>query len=109
VLFTLATKYSNKFFVKDSENPYTSDPGKHFAWIRGRQVGGKSLNLGTPELPLERSRLRANIKDGIAVDWPIRYATLRRGTTTSKNSPNQRPGPKVCRSSRTVNFFHPWK
>src|SRR5207245_499589 len=36
-------EYSNKFFVNDSENPYTSDPGKHFAWIRGRQVGGKSI------------------------------------------------------------------
>jgi len=32
--------------------------------------------LGTPELPLERSRLRSQHQDGIAVDWPIRYADL---------------------------------
>jgi choline dehydrogenase-like flavoprotein len=39
-------EFSNKFFVKDSENPYKSDPGKHFSWIRGRQVGGKSITWG---------------------------------------------------------------
>ena len=39
-------EYSNKFFVNDAENPYTSEEGKHFSWIRGRQVGGKSLIWG---------------------------------------------------------------
>ena len=39
-------EYSNKFFVSDVDNPYTCEEGKHFAWIRGRQVGGKSLTWG---------------------------------------------------------------
>src|SRR5882757_8066137 len=69
-------EYSNKFFVKDSENPYTSDPGKHFAWIRGRQVGGKSLTWGRQSYRWSDLDFEANIKDGIAVDWPIRYADL---------------------------------
>ena len=34
-------EYSSQFFVNDLENPFTVDEGKPFAWIRGRQVGGK--------------------------------------------------------------------
>src|SRR5690349_15268335 len=36
-------EYSTKFFVSDKENPYTTEEGKKFSSIRGRQVGGKSL------------------------------------------------------------------
>ena len=69
-------EYSNKFFVNDSENPYTSDPGKHFAWIRGRQVGGKSITWGRQSYRWSDLDFEANAKDGIAVDWPIRYADI---------------------------------
>lgn len=34
---------ANKFFVNDLENPYSTDPDKPFLWIRGRQVGGRSI------------------------------------------------------------------
>src|SRR5579863_866168 len=33
-------EWSSKFFVKDTEHPYTTAPDKPFRWIRGRQVGG---------------------------------------------------------------------
>src|SRR2546428_5140678 len=69
-------EYSNKFFVNDSENPYTSDPGKHFAWIRGRQVGGKSITWGRQSYRWSDLDFEANAKEGIAVDWPIRYADI---------------------------------
>ena len=69
-------EYSNKFFVKDSENPYTSDPGKHFSWIRGRQVGGKSITWGRQSYRWSDLDFEANAKEGIAVDWPIRYADI---------------------------------
>src|SRR4029077_18131734 len=36
-------EWASKFFVKDAEHPYTTDPDKPFAWICGRQVGGKSI------------------------------------------------------------------
>src|SRR5881296_3696160 len=69
-------EYSNKFFVNDLENPYTSAPGKHFSWIRGRQVGGKSILWGRQSYRWSDLDFEANLKDGIAVDWPIRYKDL---------------------------------
>jgi len=35
-----------------------------------------SLHVGPPELSLERFRLRGQRREGIAVDWPIRYADI---------------------------------
>jgi choline dehydrogenase-like flavoprotein len=69
-------EFSNRFFVKDSENPYTSDPGKHFSWIRGRQVGGKSITWGRQSYRWSDLDFEANLKDSVAVDWPIRYADI---------------------------------
>ena len=36
-------EWNSKFFVNDNENPYTTPNGKSFLWIRGRQVGGRSI------------------------------------------------------------------
>jgi choline dehydrogenase-like flavoprotein len=69
-------EYSSKFFVNDLENPYTCDPGKHFSWIRGRQVGGKSITWGRQSYRWSDLDFEANARDGIAVDWPIRYADI---------------------------------
>jgi choline dehydrogenase-like flavoprotein len=69
-------EYSSKFFVNDLENPYTTDPGKPFTWIRGRQVGGKSLIWGRQTYRWSDLDFEANAKEGIAVDWPIRYADI---------------------------------
>jgi len=69
-------EYSHKFFVRDDENPYASAPGKHFSWIRGRQVGGKSLTWGRQSYRWSDLDFEANLKDSIAVDWPIRYADI---------------------------------
>jgi choline dehydrogenase-like flavoprotein len=69
-------EYSHQFFVNDQENPYSFDPGKHFSWIRGRQVGGKSITWGRQSYRWSDLDFEANLKDGIAVDWPIRYAEI---------------------------------
>src|SRR5215470_11773084 len=69
-------EYSHQFFVNDVENPYTSAPGKHFSWIRGRQVGGKSITWGRQSYRWSDLDFEANLKDGVAVDWPIRYADI---------------------------------
>ena len=69
-------EYSSKFFVNDQENPYTFDPGKHFSWIRSRQVGGKSILWGRQSYRWSDLDFEANLKDGIAIDWPIRYAEI---------------------------------
>ena len=69
-------EYSHKFFVNDVDNPYSTDPGKPFSWIRGRQVGGKSLTWGRQSYRWSDLDFEANLKEGVGVDWPIRYADI---------------------------------
>jgi choline dehydrogenase-like flavoprotein len=69
-------EYSNKFFVNDKDNPYSMEPGKKFSWIRGRQVGGKSLTWGRQSYRWSDLDFEANLKEGVGVDWPIRYADI---------------------------------
>lgn len=62
------------FFVKDAEHPYVED--KAFGWIRGYQVGGKSLLWNRQTQRFSDFEFNAPARDGFAVDWPIRYADL---------------------------------
>lgn len=62
------------FFVKDSEHPYVQE--KPFNWVRGYQVGGRSLTWGRQCYRYSDLDFEANAKDGHGVDWPIRYADL---------------------------------
>ena len=62
------------FFVKDQDHPYIQD--KPFDWIRGYQVGGKSLLWARWTQRWGEHDFEANAKDGIAVDWPIRYKDI---------------------------------
>jgi choline dehydrogenase-like flavoprotein len=62
------------FFVKDSDHPYVQvNP---FKWIRGYQVGGRSLTWGRQCYRFSDMDFEANKKDGYGVDWPIRYKDL---------------------------------
>ena len=65
-----------KFFVKDKENPYTTEEGKPFLWIRGRHVGGRSIMWGRQSYRWSDLDFEANQREGIAVDWPIRYQDI---------------------------------
>ena len=67
---------ASKFFVNDIENPYTHDEDKPFAWIRGRQVGGRSIMWARQSYRWSDLDFEANAKEGVGVDWPIRYADL---------------------------------
>jgi choline dehydrogenase-like flavoprotein len=69
-------EYSHRFFVNDLENPYSTDPGKPFSWIRGRQVGGKSITWGRQSYRWSDLDFEANLREGIGVDWPIRYKDI---------------------------------
>jgi len=62
------------FFVKDKEHPY--EQTRPFDWIRGYQVGGKSLTWARWTQRWSEQDFEANLKEGIAVDWPIRYHDL---------------------------------
>ena len=69
-------EYSGKFFVNDLDNPYSFPEDKPFYWIRGRQVGGRSIMWGRCVYRWSDLDYEANAREGIAVDWPIRYADL---------------------------------
>ena len=69
-------EWSSKFFVNDTENPYTTAEGKPFRWIRGRQVGGRSIMWGRQTYRWSDLDFEANLREGIGVDWPLRYADV---------------------------------
>ncbi len=59
------------FFVKDQEHPYIQN--KPFDWVRGYQVGGKSLIWARQTQRWSKFDFEGPARDGFAVDWPIRY------------------------------------
>jgi choline dehydrogenase-like flavoprotein len=65
---------SKHFFVNDREHPYIQS--KPFHWIRGYQVGGRSLIWARQTYRLSDLDFDANLKDGHGVDWPIRYKDI---------------------------------
>ncbi len=62
------------FYNKDSEYDY--DEIKPLDWIRGTQVGGRSLIWGRQTYRWSDDDFEANLRDGIAVDWPVRYKEI---------------------------------
>lgn len=63
------------FFVKDSEHPYQED--SRFDWMRGYHLGGRSITWGRQSYRLSDVDFEGNLKDGIAVDWPVRYKDIK--------------------------------
>jgi choline dehydrogenase-like flavoprotein len=69
-----ANEEHGHFFTNDLEHPYVEE--KRFDWIRGWQVGGKSLTWGRITLRMSDLDFEANAREGIAIDWPIRYRDI---------------------------------
>ncbi|MEW6208521.1 MAG: GMC family oxidoreductase [Acidobacteriota bacterium] len=69
-------EFSHQFFVDDIDNPYTTPDGKPFLWIRGRQVGGRTIMWGRQSYRLSDYEFKAASRDGFGDDWPISYAEL---------------------------------
>lgn len=67
---------SRHLFVDDTQHPYTTAEGKPFNYFRPSHVGGKSNLWGRHVYRLSDVDFTANLRDGVAVDWPIRYADL---------------------------------
>ncbi len=67
---------SHRFWADDVDNPYTTPGDKPFDWFRARQVGGKSIIWGRQVYRLSDLDFEANVREGISVDWPIRYADI---------------------------------
>ncbi len=65
---------TEQFFAKDADQPYVQD--KPFDWIRGYQVGGKSLLWARQTQRWSKYDFEGPARDGFAVDWPIRYEDI---------------------------------
>jgi choline dehydrogenase-like flavoprotein len=62
------------WWANDKESPYTEI--KRFDWFRGYHVGGRSLMWGRQSYRWSDLDFEANAKEGIAIDWPIRYKDI---------------------------------
>jgi choline dehydrogenase-like flavoprotein len=67
-------EYNSHFFVNDLEHPYVQ--AKPYDWIRGYQVGGRSLMWGRQCYRWSDLDFEANAKEGVGADWPIRYKDI---------------------------------
>ena len=65
---------TEKYWMNDSDALYKEV--KRFDWFRPDIVGGKSIMWGRQTYRLSDIDFEANLKDGIAVDWPIRYKDI---------------------------------
>ncbi|OAQ41991.1 GMC family oxidoreductase [Pedobacter psychrophilus] len=63
-----------QFLKKDSEQEYIQE--KPFSWIRGKQVGGRSLLWARHTQRWSDFDFNGPLRDGFAVDWPIRYKDI---------------------------------
>ncbi len=67
----LANEEAAEFFTNDKENPFLEK--RPFDWIRAYHTGGKSMQWGKQSYRWNRGDFEANLKEGIGVDWPVRY------------------------------------
>ncbi len=65
---------TSHWFVNDVEHPYHEE--KRFDWMRGYHVGGRSLLWGRQSYRWSDLDFEANAKEGVTIDWPIRYKDL---------------------------------
>ena len=67
---------SSQWFVRDSEHPYSTPMDRPFSWIRGYQLGGRSITWGRQTYRMSDFDFKANRLDGHGIDWPIRYEDI---------------------------------
>jgi len=73
-----AIKESTKhFWVKDDEHPYEEAPGTTYDWLRGYHTAGRSIMWSRQVYRLSDYDFEANLKENVAVDWPVRYADIK--------------------------------
>ena len=73
-LISKAAGYSEDtrhFFIQDADHPYIQE--KPFDWIRGYQVGGKSLTWGRSCQRWSQWDFEAPHKLGYGIEWPVGY------------------------------------
>ena len=71
---TAAKEPYQDLWVNEKECPYVQE--KPFAWWRSYQLGGRSTLWGRQSYRLSDIDFEANGKEGVGVDWPIRYKDI---------------------------------
>ena len=72
-----AIKESTKhFWVKDDEHPYEEAEGTSYEWLRGYHTAGRSIMWSRQTYRLGPQDFEANQREGVAVDWPVRYEEI---------------------------------
>ncbi|WP_369691745.1 GMC oxidoreductase [Halomonas caseinilytica] len=61
-------------WADEQDNPYIEE--KRFDWFRGYHVGGRSLLWGRQSYRWSPMDFEANLREGVAIDWPIRYEDM---------------------------------
>ena len=64
------------WWASDIDSPYTEV--KRFDWFRGYHVGGRSLMWGRQSYRWSDLYFEENAKQGVAIDWPVRYKDIER-------------------------------
>ena len=62
------------FFIKDNDHPYVQQ--KPFDWIRGYQLGGRSIIWGRACQRWSDYEFKAPMKYGYGIEWPVDYGTI---------------------------------
>jgi choline dehydrogenase-like flavoprotein len=66
--------YTKDYFMNDVDNPY--EEVNRFDWIRADITGGRSQLWGRQVYRWSDIDFEANAKEGVGVDWPIRYKDI---------------------------------
>jgi choline dehydrogenase-like flavoprotein len=73
---TVAEEFDEQFFASRNDAPYDVVENKPFIWVRGYQLGGRSIIWGRHVPRWSPANFEANARDGHGVDWPIRYPDI---------------------------------
>jgi choline dehydrogenase-like flavoprotein len=71
---TAAQEAIMDYWVNEKEAPYVEK--RPFTWWRSYQMGGRSILWGRQCYRWSDLDFEANVRDGIAIDWPIRYKEM---------------------------------
>lgn len=68
---------TKQYWVKDKVHPYETPEGQDYKWRRGYHKGGRSIMWGRQSYRFSEIDFEANKKEGVGVDWPLRYADIK--------------------------------
>jgi choline dehydrogenase-like flavoprotein len=70
-------EYNQHYFARYADAPYQTAEGRPFSWVRGHQLGGKSLIWSRGTARWSERDFKANQREGIGTPWPIGYDDLK--------------------------------